>query len=102
MSSEAMTWALELAPPMPAHLVATLAGLARHADKKGRNSYPSIRRLAAYACKAERSVARDLKELRTLGLIRPGDPRAAALNITISDPATPTTALTTLCDQLPR
>ncbi|MFD7142214.1 tetratricopeptide repeat protein [Streptomyces sp. NPDC059919] len=29
-------------------------------------------------------------------------PLAAALNITISDPATPTTALTTLCDQLPR
>ncbi|MFJ3984361.1 helix-turn-helix domain-containing protein [Streptomyces fungicidicus] len=73
MSTEAMDWALEGAPPMPAQLVTTLAGLARHADKKGRGAYPSVARLAAYACKAERSVQRDLKQLRELGLIRLGD-----------------------------
>lgn len=68
-----MDWALEHAPPMPAQLVATLSGLARHADRKGRGAYPSVARLAAYACKAERSVQRDLKQLRELGLIRLGD-----------------------------
>ncbi|MFE4671057.1 helix-turn-helix domain-containing protein [Streptomyces sp. NPDC056723] len=73
MSTEAMDWALEKAPPMPAQLVATLTGLARHADKKGRGAYPSVARLAAYACKAERSVQRDLKQLRELGFIRLGD-----------------------------
>ncbi|MEU1092732.1 helix-turn-helix domain-containing protein, partial [Streptomyces sp. NPDC005877] len=78
MSTEAMDWALELAPPMPAQLVATLSGLARHADKKGRGAYPSVARLAAYTCKAERSVQRDLKQLRDLGLIRLGDQSKAA------------------------
>ncbi len=73
-----MDWALEKAPPMPAQLVATLTGLARHADKKGRGSYPSVARLAAYACKAERSVQRDLKQLRELGFIRLGDQSKAA------------------------
>ncbi|MFD3999908.1 helix-turn-helix domain-containing protein [Streptomyces rubiginosohelvolus] len=73
MSKEAMDWALEYAPPMPSQLVATLSGLARHADTKGRGTYPSVARLAAYACKSERSVQRDLVELRKLGLIRYGD-----------------------------
>lgn len=73
-----MDWALEKAPPMPAQLVATLTGLARHADKKGRGTYPSVARLAAYACKAERSVQRDLKQLRELGFIRLGDQSKAA------------------------
>lgn len=74
MSTEALKWAIELAPPMPAQLVATLAGLANHADTKGRGAYPSLAKLAAYACKAERSVRRDLRQLQELGLIRPGDP----------------------------
>ena len=73
-----MDWALEKAPPMPAQLVATLSGLARHADKKGRGAYPSVARLAAYTCKAERSIQRDLKQLRELGLIRLGDQSKAA------------------------
>lgn len=68
-----MDWVLEFAPPMPSQLIPTLSGLARHADKKGRGSYPSVARLAAYACKTERSVQRDLAELRKLGLIRYGN-----------------------------
>jgi Helix-turn-helix domain len=68
-----MDWALEFAPPMPSQLVATLSGLARHADKQGSGAYPSVPRLAAYACKSERSVQRDLADLRKLGLIRLGD-----------------------------
>jgi hypothetical protein len=73
-----MDWALEYAPPMPSQLVATLAGLARHADKKGRGAYPSVARLAAYTCKSQRSVQRDLAELRKLGLIRLGNQSKAA------------------------
>ncbi|MCX5407467.1 helix-turn-helix domain-containing protein [Streptomyces sp. NBC_00086] len=78
MSKEAMDWALEYAPPMPSQLVATLSGLARHADSKGRGAYPSVGRLAAYTCKSERSVERDLGELRKLGLIWLGDQAKAA------------------------
>lgn len=73
-----MEWAVEYAPPMPAQLVATLIGLANHADAKGRATYPSLARLAAYTCKAERSVRRDLRDLEALGLIRPGNPARTA------------------------
>jgi hypothetical protein len=78
LSLEATVWALKYAPPMPPQLLGTLFGLADHADKHGRNTYPSVRTLAAYACKAERSVQRDLKELTKLGLIRAGNQNAAA------------------------
>lgn len=78
MSTEALKWAIEQAPPMPAQLVATLAGLANHADTKGRGAYPSLAKLAAYTCKAERSVRRDLRQLEDLGFIRRGDPRRVA------------------------
>ncbi|MGW4075939.1 helix-turn-helix domain-containing protein [Streptomyces asiaticus] len=73
MSKEAMDWAMEYAPPMPSQLVATLSGLARHADKHGRGAFPSVARLSAYACKDKRSVQRDLRKLLELGLIRIGD-----------------------------
>jgi hypothetical protein len=73
-----MKWAIEQAPPMPAQLVATLAGLANHADAKGRGAYPSLAKLAAYTCKSERSVRRDLRQLEELKLIRPGDPAKVA------------------------
>jgi hypothetical protein len=73
LSLEATVWALKYAPPMPPQLLGTLFGLADHADKHGRGAYPSVRTLAAYACKSERSVQRDLKELLKLGLIRDGN-----------------------------
>ncbi|WP_264934179.1 helix-turn-helix domain-containing protein, partial [Streptomyces sp. A012304] len=78
MSTDAMKWAIELAPPMPAQLVATLTGLANHADSNGRGAYPSLAKLAAYTCKSERSVRRDLRQLEELKLIRPGDPAKVA------------------------
>ncbi|MGW1998436.1 helix-turn-helix domain-containing protein [Embleya sp. NPDC001921] len=78
MSTEALKWVIELSPPFPAHLFGTLAGLAYHADKKGRHAFPSEPRLAAYACKTERSIRRDLRELEKLALIRPGDPSMVA------------------------
>ncbi|MER7908256.1 helix-turn-helix domain-containing protein [Streptomyces sp. NPDC096068] len=73
MSVEATVWALKFAPPMPPQFLGTLLGLADHADAKGRGAYPSIPTLAAYTCKSERSVQRDLKGLREEGLIRAGD-----------------------------
>lgn len=73
-----MKWAMELAPPMPAQLVATLSGLAYHADSHGRGAYPSIARLAAYACKDKRSVQRDIRKLVELEFIRLGDQDKAA------------------------
>lgn len=78
MSSEAMKWAMEFAPPMPSQLVPVLTGLAYHADGKGRGAYPSVPRLAAYACKASRQVRRDLRQLEELKLIREGDQSKAA------------------------
>lgn len=73
-----MKWAVEFAPPMPAQLVATLTGLAYHADTKGRGAFPSLARLAAYTCKSERSVRRDLRDLEDLKLIRQGDQSKAS------------------------
>ena len=73
-----MKWAMEYAPPMPSQLVPVLCGLAYHADSKGRGSYPSVPRLAAYACKATRQVRRDLRQLEDLKLIREGDQSKAA------------------------
>jgi helix-turn-helix protein len=73
-----MKWAIEYAPPMPSQLVPVLTGLAYHADSKGRGAYPSVARLAAYACKSERSVRRDLRDLEELKLIRRGDQSKAA------------------------
>lgn len=78
MSIEAIKWAVEYAPPMPSQLVATLTGLAYHADKQGHGAYPSVPRLAAFACKDKRSVQRDLKQLRELKFIRLGDQSLAA------------------------
>lgn len=78
MSLEATVWALKFAPPMPPQLLGTLIGLAEHADARGRGAYPSVPTLAAYACKSERSVQRDVKALLGLELIRPGDQRLAA------------------------
>jgi hypothetical protein len=78
VSIEAVKWAMELAPPMPAQLVSVLTGLAYHADSKGCGSFPSVPRLAAYACKAPRQIRRDLRQLEDLKLIKEGDQGKAA------------------------
>lgn len=77
MSLQAMVWAVEDAPDVPAQCLAVLQGLANHADREGRNAYPSVELLAHYTRKAERSVQNDLRTLEKLGLIRRGDQRAA-------------------------
>lgn len=75
MSIEAINWATEFAPPLPSQLLPTLTALAKHADRDGTGAYPSVPRLAALACKSERSVRRDLRQLEELKLIRKGDQR---------------------------
>ena len=78
MSIQAVTWALEHAPDVPANLVSTLIGLANHAGRDGRGSYPSNETLATYTRKSVRQVQRDVDRLTDLGLIRPGNPAFVA------------------------
>lgn len=78
MSLKAWSWVLEEAPDVPPHLVGTLAGLANHADKRGRGSYPSQELLAFYTRKSDRAVRKDLRQLEELALIRRGDQRLVA------------------------
>lgn len=76
MSIQAIAWAIEDAPDVPAQCVAVLVALANRANEDGRDAYPSVDRLAHAARKSERSVQRDLDTLESLKLIRKGDQRA--------------------------
>lgn len=78
MSVQAITWVLEDAPDLPAHLVGTLLALANHADRDGRGAYPAQSVVAWYTRKAERNARKDVDTLVKLGLIREGDQRLAA------------------------
>lgn len=78
MSVQAIAWVLEDAPDLPPSLVATLIGLANHADRDGRDARPMVGTLAEYARKGVRAVQKDLRELEKLGLIREGDQRAVS------------------------
>jgi hypothetical protein len=75
VSVQAITWALESATNVPPQHVSLLIGLANHADRDGRGSYPSIATLARYTRKSPRQVQRGLAELVAAGVIRPGDQR---------------------------
>jgi Helix-turn-helix domain len=78
MSYQAIGWVLRDAPGVQAQWVGVLMGLAEHADKHGRGSYPSAATLAEYARKSERQVRYDLEHLTDARLIRPGDQSLAA------------------------
>lgn len=78
MSFQAVTWAIEDAPDVPPHLVATLIGLANHADRDGSGAYPSQDTLTHYNRKTARQTKRDLDDLQSRGLIRLGDQRFVA------------------------
>lgn len=73
MSTQAMVWALEDAPDVPAQALGVLMGLANHADEFGRGAWPDQQTLAGYARKSDRSCRSDLTMLEELGLIRRGD-----------------------------
>ncbi len=77
MSVQALVWVFEQCPDLPKHLVATMLGLANHADENGRGAHPSQDLLAWYTRKGERSCRRDLEQLEELGLISRGDQRKA-------------------------
>lgn len=77
MSVQAISWALEEAPDVPARLVSTLIGLANHAGRDGRGSYPSTETISHYTRKSVRQVQRDIDDLEALGLIARGDQRMA-------------------------
>jgi hypothetical protein len=77
----AVLWVLDDAPDLPPSLVATLVGIARHANDSGRDSYPSQGALARYARKTPRQVKKDIAGLLELGLIRRPDDQSAAVGI---------------------
>lgn len=70
-----MAWVLEDCPDLPKHLVATMIGLANHADENGKGAHPSQPTLAWYTRKSLDSAQRDVDQLEELGLIRRGDQR---------------------------
>lgn len=73
MSMQAMVWALEQAPDVPAQALGVLMGLANHADEQGRGAYAGQELLAEYARKSDRQARTDLGRLEDAGLIRRGD-----------------------------
>lgn len=73
MSDEAKAWASSYAPGVPPHLVSTLHAFANYADDLGRSTYPTHEIIAWHTRKDPRSVRRDVAQLVTLGLIRPGN-----------------------------
>jgi hypothetical protein len=77
----AVLWVLDDAPDLPPSLVATLVGIARHANDSGRDSYPSQGSLARYTRKTPRQVKKDIAGLLELGLIRRPDDQSAAAGI---------------------
>jgi len=75
VSVQAITWVLEAAADLRPHLVATLIGLANHADGSGKGAYPSQATLAGYTRKTKRGIRNDLSQLEEDGLIERGDQR---------------------------
>ena len=78
LSKPAVTWVLDDAPDVPAHLVAALLAVARYADQDGRGAHPSAATVAEVTRKSERQAKRDLAELVQRGLLARGDQRIVA------------------------
>ena len=98
MSIEAIRWALREAPGVPAQCLGVLIGLAEHADKHGRASYPSAITLSVYARKSERQARTDLALLTEAKLIRPGDQSLVAYLPQNRRPVVYDLALEMVCD----
>lgn len=67
MSFEATSWALE--QPIGGTKKIVLFGIASHADRHGRNAWPSVETLATYAHVDPRSVQRAIAELQEAGYL---------------------------------
>lgn len=68
----AMAWVIDDAP-VPVHLFPTLMVIARRCDDRGRGSYQSVPTIAGKTGKSQDQVKRDIRELKKLGLLLPGD-----------------------------
>jgi hypothetical protein len=77
----AVEWVLDEAGDIPPTLVATLVGLARHAQNDGTGAAPSVETLVAYTRKSRRQVKYDLDKLRELKLIRESDDQSRVAHI---------------------
>lgn len=72
MSVEAMAWALNVPVENPIEKL-VLIGLANHADKYGRDAFPSVQTLSEYVGRGPRTIQRVLRDLQDRGLIVAGD-----------------------------
>ncbi|MEV6445991.1 helix-turn-helix domain-containing protein [Amycolatopsis sp. NPDC051716] len=78
LNIQAVVWVLDRAPDVPASLVATLIGLARHVPDGGKITFPSQGTLARYTRKTVRQVKKDLAALVEKGLIKVAEDQGAA------------------------
>jgi hypothetical protein len=115
MSVEALGWALAQAPNVQPLCVAAPVGLANHAGSDGTNGYLAVAQLTGYARKSERSILRDLKQLRGLVVeggqryvaYLPADRRATVYNLAVwvrrevEVPTWPVSGMPSRCGQRP-
>lgn len=71
-SIPAVNWALDEAP-VPGGLLATLVAVARRADDRGMGSAQSVAEIARVVGKSTDQARADLRALKSLGLLLPGD-----------------------------
>lgn len=72
---------MDEAPDVPPNLLATLIGLARHAQNDGTGAAPSVETLMRYTRKSRRQVKYDLDKLRDLKLVRESDDQSRVAHI---------------------
>ncbi|MET0417288.1 MAG: helix-turn-helix domain-containing protein [Actinoplanes sp.] len=72
VSQRAVSWVIDEAP-VPTSLFAVLIVIARRCDNSGCGSYQSVPTIAEKTGKSADQVKRDIRELKKLGLIVPGD-----------------------------
>ena len=67
-----MSWVIDDAP-VPTALFPVLMVIARRCDENGRGSYQSVPTIAEKTGKSSDQVRRDIRDLKKLGLLLPGD-----------------------------
>ncbi|WP_223119689.1 helix-turn-helix domain-containing protein [Salinicola corii] len=81
MSVEAMSWAMNQTVVTDSGARFVLVGLANHADKFGRNAFPSNKTLSEYTGLSGRTVTRKIADLLELGVIQEGNQAIVAAHI---------------------
>jgi hypothetical protein len=85
VSVEALSWALNNETVTSPTSKLVLIALANHADRHGRNAFPSVATISLYTCLSERAIRQHLDLLEKSGLIRPSDPEIVAAYIKRAD-----------------